>query len=161
MPSLSAGQRREVTGAIDELAATIHASWVLPLDEAYDPRSGTLSPQPGPTGQEGVQPGATSAGSGGYPTPALAKVTRMAQGEEVSFVANLYAATPAVLDHYGIPAAEVDPASDVVSSRSDLAGLQIFYPGDRGGPSSGAAPSTLRSRMCGGRSQSGAAFDCA
>ena len=140
VPSLSAGQRREVTGAIDELAATIHASWVLPLDEAYDPRSGTLSPQPGPTGQEGVQPGATSAGSGGYPTPALAKVTRMAQGEEVFFVANLYAATPAVLDHYGIPAAEVDPASDVVSSRSDLAGLQIFYPGDRGGPSSGAAP---------------------
>jgi len=48
-------------------------------------------------------------------------------------VVNLYAATPAVLDHYGIPAAEVDPASDIVSSRSDLAGLQIFYPGGRAG----------------------------
>src|SRR5207237_4270840 len=47
------------------------------------------------------------------------------------------AATTAVLDHYGVPAAEVDPASDIVSSRSDLAGLQIFYPGDRSGP---AAP---------------------
>jgi putative ABC transport system permease protein len=140
VPSLSASQRQEVTGDIDRLAAAIHASWVLPLDEAYDPRSGTLSPQPGPTGQEGVQPGATGGGSGGYPTPELAKVTRMAQGEEVSFVANLYAATPAVLDHYGIPAAEVDPASHIVSSRSDLAGLQIFYPGDRGGSPSGAAP---------------------
>src|SRR5207248_6406983 len=80
VPSLSAGQRQELTGDIDRLAAAIHASWVLPLDEAYDPRSGTLSPQPGSTGQEGVQPGATDGGSGGYPTPALAKVTRMAQG---------------------------------------------------------------------------------
>ena len=51
----------------------------------------------------------------------------------MSFVANLYAATPAVLHHYGIPAAEVDPASDILSSRSDLSGLQIFYPGDRAG----------------------------
>ena len=139
VPSLSAGQRQQLTGGIDRLAAAIHASWVLPLDEAYDPRSGTLSPQPGQAGQEGVQPGATGGGSGGYPTPALAKVTRVGEGEEVSFVANLYAATPAVLDHYGIPAADVDPASDVVSSRSDLAGLQIFYPGDRGGPPDGAA----------------------
>src|SRR5205823_2933360 len=35
----------------------------------------------------------------------------------------------------GIPAAEVDPTSDIVSSRSDLTGLQIFYPGDRVGRS--------------------------
>ena len=109
MPSLRAGQRQEVTGDIDRLAAAIHASWVLPLDEAYDPQSGTLSPQPGQARQEGVQPGATGGGSGGYPTPALAKVTRVGEGEEVSFVANLYVATPAVLDHYGIPAAEVNP----------------------------------------------------
>jgi putative ABC transport system permease protein len=133
VPSLSANQRQQVTGDIDRLAAAIHASWMLPLHEAYDPRSGTLSPPPGQAGQEGVQPGATSGGSGGYPTPALAKVTRMGAGEDVSFVANLYAATPAVLHHYGIPAAEVDPASDIVSSRSDLSGLQIFYPGDRAG----------------------------
>jgi putative ABC transport system permease protein len=139
VPSLSTGQRQEVTGDIDRLAAAIRASWILPLDEAYDPRSGTLSPQPGSTGQEGVQPGASAGGSGGYPTPALAKVTRMAKGEEVSFVATLYAATPVVLDHYGIPAAGVDPASDIVSSRSDLTGLQIFYPGDRGGPPRGAS----------------------
>jgi len=131
VPSLSAGQRQQLTGDIDRLAAAIHASWVLPLDEAYDPQSGTLSPQPGQARQEGVQPGATGGGSGGYPTPALAKVTRVGEGEEVSFVANLYVATPAVLDHYGIPAAEVDPMSDVISSRGDLAGLQIFYPGDR------------------------------
>ena len=133
VPSLSANQLQQVTGDIDRLAAAIHASWVLPLDEAYDPRSGTLTPQPAPAGQEGVQSGARGGGSGGYPTPALAKVTRRGPGEEVSFVANLYAATPAVLHHYGIPATEVDPTSDIVSSRTDLAGLQIFYPGDRAG----------------------------
>ena len=133
VPLLSANQRQQVSGDVDQLAAAIHASWVLPLDEAYDPRSGTLSPQPGSTRQEGVQLGATGGGSGPYPTPALAKVTRMGPGEEVSFVASLYAATPAVLRHYGIPAAEVDPASDIVSSRDDLAGLQIFNPGDRAG----------------------------
>src|SRR5207249_10767926 len=103
VPSLSAGQRQEVTGDIDRLAAAIHASWVLSLDEAYDPRSGTLSPQPGPTRREGVQPGATGGGSGGYPTPAPAKVTWVGGGEEGSFVANLYRARPAGLDRYGTP----------------------------------------------------------
>jgi putative ABC transport system permease protein len=58
-------------------------------------------------------------------------------GEEVSFVAGLYAATPAVLGRYGIPAAEVDPTSDVISFRSDLTGLQIFSPGDPAGPPGG------------------------
>jgi putative ABC transport system permease protein len=63
----------------------------------------------------------------------------MAQGgEEVSFVANLYVATPAVLARYGIPAAGVDPSSDVISSRSDLTGLQIFYPGDPTGGGQGS-----------------------
>jgi putative ABC transport system permease protein len=137
VPSLSAGQRQRVTGDIDRLAAALHARWVLPLDAAFDPRSGTLAPQPGGASREGVQPGAGGGGSGGHPTPTLAKVTRMSRGEEVSFVANLYAATPAVLARYGIPATEVDPASDVLSSRSDLAGLQVFYPGDPNGPGGG------------------------
>jgi putative ABC transport system permease protein len=132
VPSLSASQLQQVTGDIDRLAAAIHAGWVLPLDEAYDPRGGTMTPQPGAASQAGVQPG-TKGGGGGYPTPALAKVTRSGPGEEVSFAANLYAATPAVLHRYGIPLAAVDPASDVVSSRTDLSGLQIFYPGDRAG----------------------------
>jgi putative ABC transport system permease protein len=130
LPSLSAGQRQELTGDVDRLAAALHARWVLRLDEVYDPQSGTIGPPPGATGGEGVQPGASGGTGGGHPTPAMAKVTRMDRGEEVSFVANLYAATPAVLDHYGIPASEVDPTSDVLSSRRDLSGLQIFYPGD-------------------------------
>lgn len=129
VPSLSAGQRREVTGDVARLATAIHASWVLPLDQAYDPRSGTITPQPGGGNRVSVHPGTGDGGSGEHPTPVLARVTRMGEGEEVSFVANLYAATPALLHRYGIPAAEVDPTSDLISSRSDLAGLQIFYSG--------------------------------
>ena len=41
----------------------------------------------------------------------------------------LYVATPALLERYGIQASSINPAADVISSRSDLAGLQIFLPG--------------------------------
>jgi putative ABC transport system permease protein len=68
----------------------------------------------------------------------------------VSFVANLYAATPAVLTRYGIPAGEVAPTSDVVSSRSDLAGLEIFYPGAQAGPPSGGGSAASGSGGTGG-----------
>jgi putative ABC transport system permease protein len=140
VPSLSAGQLQEVTAQIDRLAAAIHANLVLPLDAAYNPQGGNFSPQPGTSGGilspqsgspglEGVGPGTAGGGGGGYPTPALARVTKMGRGEDVSFAAGLYVATPAVLEHFGIPASGVDPASDIVSSRTDLSGLQIFYPG--------------------------------
>jgi putative ABC transport system permease protein len=134
VPVLSAVQEREATSNVGNLAAAIHATSVLPLDEAYDPRSAVMPPAPVLTGQEGVQPGATGGGGGDYPTPSLAKVTRLSQGEYVSLVVgNLYAETPAVLKRYGIPAAGVAQTSDIISSRSDLAGLQIFYSGDRAG----------------------------
>jgi len=130
VPALSAIQRLQVTRDVDRLATAIHATSVLPLDEAYDPRSTPLPPQAGSTGQQGAQPGATGAGSTAYMTPALARVTRLARGEEVSLVVgNLYVATPAVLRHYGIPIVEVDQASDIITSRQDLTSLPIFYPG--------------------------------
>jgi putative ABC transport system permease protein len=136
---LSATQQQQVDGDVNQLAAAIHAGWVLPLDEAYDPKSTPLPAQPG-TGAEGTQPGSAGEESSVFPTPSLSTVTRVSQGVDVSLVVgNLYAATPAVLDHYGISAAQVDPSSDIVSSRGDLAGLQIFYAGDQGGPTSGAA----------------------
>jgi putative ABC transport system permease protein len=134
VPQLTAIQQHQVTTDVDRLAAAIHASSVLPLDAAYDPRSAPLPAQPGLAGGEGVLPGASGGASGLYPTPELSKVTRLSRGEEVStVVGNLYAATPTVLDHYGIPAAEVDPTTDIISARSDLTGLQIFYAGDRAG----------------------------
>ncbi len=150
VPALSASQRQSATRGVEQLASAIHARWVLPLDVAYAPGSGTLSPQPGGAGQEGAHPGAAGGAGGaggGYPTPALAKVTRIGPGEEVSFVANLYVATPAVLHHFGIPVTQVAGTTDIISSRRDLSGLQVFYPGDQGGPnraSSGIAKPTIQ-----------------
>src|SRR5262249_18486389 len=49
IPPLSASQRQAAVGAVERLATTIHGS-VLPLDEAYDPRSSIQPAQPGPGG---------------------------------------------------------------------------------------------------------------
>ncbi len=46
----------------------------------------------------------------------------------------LYVATDAVLAHYGINQAQVSTSSDILSSRTDLRGLQIFVPVFKPGP---------------------------
>jgi putative ABC transport system permease protein len=46
----------------------------------------------------------------------------------VSTIYPLYVATPSVLSHYGIREAEINTASDIISARSDLRGLQILAP---------------------------------
>jgi putative ABC transport system permease protein len=132
VPPLSAAQQRTVTADVDQLAAAMHATAVLPLDQAYDPRSTPEADQPG-------QPPA-------YTTPSLAKVTVRSQGEEVSAPITLYAVTPAVLAQYGMKAAQIDPTSDIVASRSDLAGRQVFLPILSGPPTPDAGPAPGRSK---------------
>jgi putative ABC transport system permease protein len=124
VPATSAAQQQAVTSVVDQLAAAIHATAVLALDQAYNPQSTPQADQPG-------QPP-------GYPTPSLAKVTIMSRGEEITSPITLYAATPAVLAHYGIKADQIDPTSDIIASRSDLGGLQIFDP-DLSGPPGASA----------------------
>jgi putative ABC transport system permease protein len=82
---------------------------------------------------EPAQPGSPA----GYQTASLAQITVNGPGEEINAVRTLYVATPAVLDHYGIPAAEENPAADVVAHDSHLSGLQIFTP--RGSPAAARA----------------------
>jgi putative ABC transport system permease protein len=125
VPPLSAAQQQTITSDVDQLAAAIHATAVLPLDQAYRPQS---TPQ---AGQPGQPPG--------YTTPTLAKVTIKSPGEEISSPITRYAATPAVLAHYGIKAGQIDPASDIIASRSHLGGRQIFDPLGSGPPRRAAA----------------------
>jgi putative ABC transport system permease protein len=54
-------------------------------------------------------------------------VTRVGDGERISVTAPLYVATPAVLAHFGIDPAHIDPSADVLSSRTDLGGLVLFH----------------------------------
>jgi putative ABC transport system permease protein len=125
VPPLSAAQQQTVASDVDQLAASIHATAVLSLDQAYNPQGPPQLGQPG-------QPA-------GYQTASLAKVTVTPQGTEVSQPMALYAATPAVLAYYGIKAGAINPSSDILASRTDLGGLRIFDPGRLGPPAPDAA----------------------
>jgi putative ABC transport system permease protein len=54
-------------------------------------------------------------------------VTPRPRGYDEQFVAPLYVATPALLQYYGVKPSQVDPTADVITSRTDLAGLQLGY----------------------------------
>jgi putative ABC transport system permease protein len=121
VPPLRPGQLHTLTTTVNQVAASIGASLVLPVEQAYDPQSALLSPPPG--GDTGA------AQQNGYPTASLAHLTKTARGgNDVTTMFPLYVATPALLSRYGITENEINPHTDVLSSRSDLTGLQIFAP---------------------------------
>ncbi|HEX3623408.1 MAG TPA: FtsX-like permease family protein, partial [Acidimicrobiales bacterium] len=124
-PPLSPAQLQAVTSRLDELAGAIGARAVVPLEQAYSSMVGLQPPQPGSGGR--TIPA-------GYPIASLSRVTVQAHGIEISDVDPLYVATPEVLAHFGIAPSTVDPTADVLSARTDLAGLVIFTPEFRGGP---------------------------
>jgi putative ABC transport system permease protein len=117
VPVVSGAQRQSLQARVDQLAASLHARTALPLEAAYNPAA---PPVTGPPGQGSQPPGQVTA--------TLSRVTRVDRGESVEPVAALYVATPALLQQYGIKASSIDPAADVISSRTDLGGLQIFLP---------------------------------
>jgi putative ABC transport system permease protein len=114
LPLLTSDQQRAATTQVNRLAASMDARSVLPLYEAYDPRSPIMPAQPG--------------SPAGYQTALLAHITPNGHGEEVSAARTLYVATPAVLDHYGIQIADEARGADVLASSGGLSGLQIFTP---------------------------------
>lgn len=138
-PSLSAAQLKTATTDVDQLAATLHAS-NLPLEQAYDSGASALPLSQSGGGPAAVTPG-QSAPTGSQPTgfltPALAQVVSAAHGESISDPITLYVATPAVLAHYGIAAAQLQPDADVITARTDLGSRQIFDPTPRTGSGRG------------------------
>ena len=133
IPPVTEDQFRSLSSVIGQMASSIHANTVLPLEETYDPRGGLLPAQQGRV----VCSGIACAGGGlpdGYPGASLAQVTVRPHGEDVSAMIPLYLATDAVLAHYGINLAQIGNTSDILSSRSDLRGLQVFVPVFGSGP---------------------------
>lgn len=127
VPSLTADQLQALNTSVNQLAEAIHANVALPLEQAYDPRTQTIPIQT----DHVVCTGAACAGEtqhDGYPTAILAQVTTGARGEDVSFVLPLYVATSALLSHYGIREDQINPDTEILSSRTDLTRLQIFAP---------------------------------
>jgi putative ABC transport system permease protein len=130
VPVVTSAQQADLQTRVDQLAASLHAGTALPIDGAFNPLSAPVTAQPG--GPGGGQPG-------GQVLAAMASVMRNSRGESISPVVNLYVATPELLSHYGINPSTISPTADVITSRTDLGGLQVFEPifGPDGGPGGG------------------------
>ena len=123
---VTAAQQEALQTDVDQLARALNARSTLPLEAAISPGSPIQPPQPGTSGQ-----------SGGQVSASLARVTVTDRGEEISAVAQLYVATPALLAQFGIQPSQINPAADIISSRTGLDGLQVFVPSfgpDKPGP---------------------------
>ena len=112
VPQQTPAQVAAVQRHVDDLAGSLQAQAVA-LEAAINPNSPDV---PGLNG-----------GQGGKESASLVKVTQQPRGFGEQFVAPLYVATPSLLQQYGIDASRVDPAADVLSSRTDLGGLEIGY----------------------------------
>ncbi len=120
IPVLTTAQQEGAQTQVNQLAATLKAQSTVPLYEAYDPTAALQAVQPGqPLGQI---------------TASLVQVITSGRGVEIRAGTQLYVATTEVLSHYGITPDRVNPAADIISSRRDLGGLQIFLPIQQAGP---------------------------
>jgi len=123
VPPLSAAQLQALNGRVADVAASLHARSVVPLEQAYDPTGGLQSAQNIPGLDEPA----------GYSVAELDHViTHQGNGVEITFGLALNVATPAVLAHYGLTTADISPSADIISARTGLEHLQIFVPGGNG-----------------------------
>ena len=103
----------QARASVDAMAAALGAKAVVELDRAGDPSSSV------PAGPKGSAGGAA----------ALVKVTPGVgpggAGTSIELGAPLYVATPELLAHLGIAPDRIEPATDVVTSRSDLGDLKL------------------------------------
>lgn len=114
VPDRTAAQLQASQAAVDGIAAALGRADVVRLEAAANAAVNLLP--------------AIGNREGGKGTAALVRLEPLEDGGmRLHFVAPLYVATPALLSHYGINAATVDPAADILSARTDLAGAAITY----------------------------------
>jgi len=130
--ALPPDQWQTLQARVTDIASSLHTDDVLLLDAAL----AAAAPEPlsrgaasGPAGNLGFAKGGgghvTVDAGGGSPPAILGRVTPVSNGFTIDNVTPLYVATPEVLAHDGIKASDVDPTADVLTSRTDLAGLQL------------------------------------
>ncbi|MDQ1421713.1 MAG: putative transport system permease protein, partial [Acidimicrobiaceae bacterium] len=110
LPEQTPAQLQVLQARIDQIAALLHTQDVAALDAAVNPSTDVPRLGNSPAGKQSA---------------ALVRITPMAHGYGEELVSALYVATPALLQHYGITPSQVDPAADILTSRTDLAGLEI------------------------------------
>ena len=121
LPDTTPAQLQALGAGVDAVAAAIGTRDVVPLDAAVNSADSQV---PGVGTREG-----------GKGTVSLVRVEQAGDGVYWHMVASLYVATPTLLSRYGIQPGEIDPSTDVLTARRDLAGTVIAY-----GPRQSAEP---------------------
>lgn len=121
LPDRTPAQIQGFEAGVAGIAAALGTRDVVPLEAAVNPSSPLV---PGTGDREGGK-GVTS----------LMRFEPVEGGVRLHWVASLYVATPGLLSRYGIEPGDIDPSTDVLTSRRDVAGSQIAY-----GPRQSAEP---------------------
>ena len=110
VPPISAARLSVLRDRIAALAGLLHGERVLTVDAVVAP--GIPSVQEGPVI--------------GKPTAVLVRPVTTPTGPGLQPVVPVYLATSAVLTFYGIDAAEIKPATDIVTALPDLSGTKLL-----------------------------------
>jgi putative ABC transport system permease protein len=112
IPQQSTAQLQGLQSRVTALAAELHARYLLALYAAVDPVPATTMPGYGtiPGGKQAV---------------ALGRAIPSCTAPGVEGAGQVYVATPALLRHYGIKPAGISPGTDLLTSRTDLAGAEL------------------------------------
>jgi putative ABC transport system permease protein len=113
VPPQTTAQLQLLQSRVNDLGVSLHAQDVVTIEQAVNP----AVPDVPSLGQ----------GPGGKEPASMVRVTPQPRGYNEEFVAPVYVATPALLQYYGVKPSQVDPTADVITSRTDLAGLQLGY----------------------------------
>ncbi len=119
VPQLNPTQLHNTQTRVDAIATALHAQSVLALDGALEPSVPDM--QGGPANSTGGKPVAAL----GIPHHTVVDGrhgTEFRGNESIP----LFVATPAVLQRYGIQPGDINPTTDLLTSRSSLAGYQLI-----------------------------------
>ncbi len=124
VPQLSSTQLHNAQYRVNAIATSMHAQSVVPVDGALNPAASNM--QGGPANSTGGKP-VVALGIPHHTVVNGRSGTEFRGNESIP----LFVATPAVLQHYGIKPSDINPTTDILTSRSSLAGYQLFGDGRR------------------------------
>ena len=113
LPDTTPAQVQALQAGVDGIAATLGTQDVVPLEAAVN---GAVS-----------QVAGIGAREGGKGTAALVRFEEVDGQPRMASVGGLYVATPTLLSRYGIQTGAIDPSTDVLTARRDLAGTTLLY----------------------------------
>ena len=108
IPPLSPTQLQEAQASAEQMAQTLHAKTLVPLEQTIVPGE---SAQADPSGQ--------------FQTTFLARVQAVPHGVGIFGGNTLYVATPQLLAAYGLSMADIEPNATILTSQRNLSGMYV------------------------------------